>query len=183
MGSGSLTCCLQLEKTLEEQESERNKSQRSVRNVDRTVRDLQSQIERRDKINAQLEEEISKSRDKVDRLLQTIEELQSSDSTNQLAARRAERELREEKEHALRLERELEGWKQLRLERNGGVSRSNTLAALSEVSGEDDSREGGSGSEGSGGGGVHSVGLGEKRTGVGSIAIPQRKASNSKGFL
>ena len=69
----------QLEKQLDEQESERNKSQRSVRNVDRTVRDLQSQIERRDKINAQLEEEISKSRDKADRLLQTIEELQSSE--------------------------------------------------------------------------------------------------------
>ena len=43
--------------------------------------------------------------------MKTIDELQSSDSSNQLSARRAERELREEKERALRLERELEGWK------------------------------------------------------------------------
>lgn len=88
-----------------------------MRNVDRTVKDLQSQIERRDKINAQLQDDISRSRDKVDKLLQTIDELQSSDSANQLSARRAERDLREEREKALRLERELEAWKALRMEK------------------------------------------------------------------
>ncbi|KAH0538192.1 hypothetical protein FGG08_005208 [Glutinoglossum americanum] len=175
----------ELEKQLDEQESERNKSQRSVRNVDRTVRDLQSQIERRDRINSQLEDEISKARDKTDRLLQTIEELQSEGSTSQLAARRAERELREEREHSLRLERELEGWKGLRLERGaGGGSRSNTLAVggLSEVSEESGNGSGSGGSEESSGGtgGVHVVG---KRSSVGSVVVPQRKASNSKGFL
>jgi myosin protein heavy chain len=50
-------------------------------------------------------------------LLSTIDELQSSDSANQLAAKRAERELREERERCLRMERELEGWKGLRMER------------------------------------------------------------------
>jgi len=55
-----------------------------------------------------LQEDIARSRDKVEKLLATIDELQSSDSTNQLSARRAERELREEKEKALRLEREIE---------------------------------------------------------------------------
>lgn len=59
-------------------------------------------------------------RDKVDKLLKTIEELQSSESANQLTARRAERELREEKEKALRLGRELEGWKNLRNEKGSG---------------------------------------------------------------
>lgn len=54
---------------------------------------------------------MSRTRDKVEKLLLTIDELQSSDSTNQLSARRAERELREEREKALRLERELETWK------------------------------------------------------------------------
>ncbi|KAH0533866.1 hypothetical protein GP486_008958, partial [Trichoglossum hirsutum] len=161
-----------LEKQLDEQESERNKSQRSVRNVDRTVRDLQAQIDRRDKINAQLEEEISKSRDKADRLLQTIEELQSSDSANQLAARRAERELREEKENALRLERELEGWKGLRLER--GVARTataNTLPALSE-----------DGGDAAGGECEEPV---RKRSvpAAANIVVPKRMGSNSKGFL
>jgi myosin heavy chain 9/10/11/14 len=67
-------------------------------------------------------------RDKVDKLLSTIDELQSSESSNQLSARRAERELREEKEKSLRLERELEGWKSLRVEKassaNAGSMRS-----------------------------------------------------------
>lgn len=53
-------------------------------------------------------------RDKVDKLLKTIDDLQASESTNQLTARRAERELREQKERALRLERELDGWKGLK---------------------------------------------------------------------
>lgn len=48
-------------------------------------------------------------------LLATIDELQSSDSNNQLAAKRADRELREEREKTLRLERELEGLKTLRV--------------------------------------------------------------------
>lgn len=59
-------------------------------------------------------------RDKVEKLLKTIDELQSSESTNQLSARRAERELREEKEKSLRLERELDGWKTLRVEKGSG---------------------------------------------------------------
>lgn len=62
-------------------------------------------------------EDLNKSRDKISSLLATIDELQSSDSTNQLAAKRAERELREEREKNLRLERELEGWKNLRVDR------------------------------------------------------------------
>ncbi|KAH8816919.1 hypothetical protein F5884DRAFT_777905 [Xylogone sp. PMI_703] len=101
----------QLESKLEAQEDEHTKSQRSVRNVDRTVKDLQQQIDRRDKQNAQLQEDLTRSRDKIEKLLKTIDELQSSDSTNQLSARRAERELREEHEKALRLERELETYR------------------------------------------------------------------------
>lgn len=81
------------------------------------MRDLQSQIERRDKQNGQLSEEISQKCDKIERLLANIDELQADDSKNQLAARRAERDLREEREERLRLERELEGWKSLRVER------------------------------------------------------------------
>ena len=43
--------------------------------------------------------------------------MQSSDSGNQLAAKRAERELREEREKSTKLERELENYKNTRLER------------------------------------------------------------------
>lgn len=60
-------------------------------------------------------------RDKVDKLLKTIDELQSSESSVQLSARRSERELREEKEKTLRLEKELEGWKGLRVEKGSVV--------------------------------------------------------------
>ncbi|KAA8572574.1 hypothetical protein EYC84_003176 [Monilinia fructicola] len=129
----------ELEAQLDEQESERNKSQRSVRNVDRTVKDLQQQIERKEKANTQLQEDIMRSRDKVEKLLKTIDELQSSDSTNQLSARRAERELREEREKALRLERELEGWKALRMQKGPGgrISASGTWRPGSEFSSDD----------------------------------------------
>lgn len=160
----------QLEKQLEARENEHNKSQRSIRNVDRTVRDLQSQIDRRDKMNSQLNDEIAKSREKIERLLQTIDELQASDSSNQLQARRAERELREEKEKGLRLERELEGWKALRVERSSLGHRSGTLAAMSEIDADEARR-------------IRS----KRRSGSAALVnppeIPQRKASNTKGFL
>ena len=112
----------ELEQQLEVQETAHATSLRSVRNVDRTVRDLQSQIARRDKIANQLQDDVAKGRDKVERLLQTIDELQAEDAKSQLAAKRAERDLREEKEKGLRLERELEGWKGLRTERAKGLS-------------------------------------------------------------
>lgn len=163
---------LQLEAQLEAQETERSKSQRSVRNVDRTVKDLQLQIERRDKANTQLQEDIARSRDKIEKFLKTIDELQSSESENQLAARRAERALKEEKEKALRLERELEGWKGMRLEKPGPA-----------------------GSVRRGGSGIWSIANGVSRDRSGSTAeengieIPKRKSSisrapsMSKGFL
>lgn len=85
-------------------------------------------------------------RDKADKLLRTIDELQASESANQLQARRAERELREEKEKVVRLERELDSWKNLRSEKGssvlgsvagsimsaarGGVTRSGTMATM-----------------------------------------------------
>jgi myosin protein heavy chain len=57
-------------------------------------------------------------------LLKAIDELQSSESQEKLSARRAERELREEKEKALRLERELES---LRARGGGGLRSSGTF--------------------------------------------------------
>ena len=82
--------------------------------MDRIVKDLQGQVERKDKQTGQLQEDVGRLRDKCDKLLSTIDELQSSESSNQLSARRAERELREEREKNLRLEKELEAWKSLK---------------------------------------------------------------------
>lgn len=112
--------CQQLEHQLETQENTHSASLRSVRNVDRTVRDLQSQLARRDKLANQLTDDVAKGRDKIERLLQTVDELQAEEAKSQLSARRAERDLREEREKGLRLERELEGWKGLRMERGAG---------------------------------------------------------------
>lgn len=81
------------------------------------MKDLQSQIERKDKQSTQLNDDVSRLRERVEKLLKTIDELQASESAIQLAARRAERELRQEREKALRLEREMEGWKHLRMEK------------------------------------------------------------------
>ena len=147
----------QLEQQLEAQESQNSQTARSTRNVDRTVRDLQSQIERRDKQAQQFQADLDKSRDKIERLLQTIDELQAEDSKNQLAARRAERDLREEREMKLKLERELEGWKGLRVERGqllAGGSEDGRRVSIS----------------------------GSVRRGVGEGGL-NRQVSNSKGFL
>lgn len=152
--------------------------------MDRTVKDLQSQIERRDKLNAQTQEDLNRMRDKADKLLKTIDELQASESANQLQARRAERELRSEKEKAARLERELESWKKLRSDKSstlgsvagsimssarGGMSRSGTMATMRSS-------------------GLASV-ADEETDAEGHVVIPRRKSSISrvpsltKGFL
>ncbi|KAL4904533.1 hypothetical protein BDW74DRAFT_154080 [Aspergillus multicolor] len=83
-------------------------------------------------MNTQLEEEVNRGREKVERLLKNIDELQQSESDSQLQARRAERELREEREKSLRLERELNGWKALRVER-GGSAIARSHAAFSDA--------------------------------------------------
>lgn len=105
-------------------------------------------------MNSQLNDEVNKARDRIERHLKTIEELQHGDTETQLQTRRAERELREEREKVLQLERELEHWKA----RNATIARS-AMPALSET--------------------------GNRR---GSAAYsydttPQRKPSNTKGFL
>jgi myosin heavy chain 9/10/11/14 len=138
-----------------------------VRNVDRTVKDLESQIQRRDKSAQILQDDLNKSRDKVERLLQTIDELQASDSTAQLSAKRSERELREEREKTLRLERELEAVRNSRNERVS-VGRSGTLAWSDAGLG---SRRGSYATRP------------ESQNGDVKIEVPARTSSLSKGFL
>lgn len=158
-----------------------------MRNVDRIVKDLQSQIDRKDKQNAQTEEDLHRMRDKADKLLKTIDELQASESANQLQTRRAERELLQEREKIARLERELDSWKNLRSEkgsvlgsvagsimssstRGGGMTRSGTMATMRSS-------------------GLASVMDEEEVDADGRVVIPQRKSSISrvpsltKGFL
>ncbi|OAA75298.1 myosin-11 (Myosin heavy chain) [Akanthomyces lecanii RCEF 1005] len=125
----------ELESQLEKHETEKSQSQRSTRNVDRAVKDLQGQVDRKDRQNAQLSEDVSRMREKVDKLLKTIDELQASESAVQLSTRRAERDLREEKERTLRLEREVDSLKTLKsggsLRRGSSIrSRINALGVI-----------------------------------------------------
>ena len=108
-------------------------------------------------MNSQLNDEVSKSRDKVERLLANIEELQQGDSETQLLVRRSERELHEEREKSLRLERDLDGWKGLWGERGSAIGR--PMASFSDVG----SRRG--------------------SNGFNPADVPQRMPSNTKGFL
>ncbi|KKA30013.1 hypothetical protein TD95_004327 [Thielaviopsis punctulata] len=101
----------ELESQLEAKDEARSREARSVRNVDRVVKDLQDQIDRKEKQNAQLEDDVARVNDRVDKLLKTIDELQASESASQLTARRAERELRESREKLLMMEREVEAVK------------------------------------------------------------------------
>lgn len=169
----------ELEGQVEELERTRTNEARSVRNVDRTVKDLEAQLQRRDKSAQMLGDDLAKSRDKVERLLATIDELQASDSSAQLAAKRAERELREEREQKLRIERELESLRGLRVEqREGsarrGVSHGGLSAALSDHGG----INGGGGSRrGS------SYGRPTSQNGDVKLEVPARRSSLIKGFL
>lgn len=122
-------------------------------------------------------EDLNKSREKISNLLAAIDELQSTDSSSQLAAKRAERDLREEKEKNLRLERELEGWKNLRVERRSALG---VPGAAGSEAGEARSRRGSSigllmGEMGEG--------SGSDKGKFGSIRSNLRRVSGQKGFL
>jgi myosin heavy chain 9/10/11/14 len=178
----------QLESQLEAQETAHSQSQRSVRNVDRTVKDLQTQIDRRDKQNTHLQEDVGRLRDKCDKLLKTIDELQAEESSRELTARRAERELREEKDKTLRLERELEGWKGLRETRSGtpGPGGSVLGSVAGSILGGPGSRVG-SGSVRRNGGWRTALGMAASASesaigdSAGFVDVPKRKSSIGKG--
>jgi myosin heavy chain 9/10/11/14 len=113
-------------------------------------------------------EDLHKARDKISRLLQNIDELHAADSETQLAIKRVERELREEREKNLRLEQDVERLRAVSREKERDVRRSGTLAALS-----DDGRGSRRGS---------SIGL-RSEAGDVKLEVPARKSSLSKGFL
>jgi myosin protein heavy chain len=142
---------------LEAQETERNKSQRSVRNVDRSIKDLQTEIDRKERANTQLNQDVSRHRDKIQKLLETVEELHKSDAENQMSAKRAEAKLREEKEKALKLEKELET---LKTRGGGTMRRGNSGWASASEFGED-----------------NGVDIPQRRSSL------RREVSMSKGFL
>lgn len=106
-----------------------------------------------------------------------VDELQAEEARSQLVARRAERDLREEKEKALRLERELEGWKGLRMERGGKAGGSGGWGGSGGEWGS--STRGLASGNGNGGQNRSGSGIG----GGGEEGGENRRMSDSKGFL
>lgn len=122
----------ELENELCERDSMLNKENKTMRDTDRSIKDLQYQLSQRDKIKERLENELSKSEEKIQKLKIVVDELQSSESESKLAARRAEREARDEREKSLRLEKELEKAKS-RIESVSMISKSSTIKSLSSL--------------------------------------------------
>lgn len=123
----------ELENELRERDLMLNKENKTMRSTDRSIKDLQYQLSQRDKIKERLENELIKSDEKIQKLKKVVDELQSSESASQLAARRAEREARDEKEKSLRLEKELEKAKS-RIESTSIINRNSTIKSLSSLS-------------------------------------------------
>jgi myosin protein heavy chain len=101
----------ELETQLEAQSRQYTDDLRQSRLNDRSVRDLYTQINQKDKQFERLQEEAIKSEDKIKRLKESLESLQAEDASHRLVARRSEREARDAKERALLLEKELLEWK------------------------------------------------------------------------
>lgn len=101
----------ELETQLLEQTEKFNSESKNSRNTDRTVKELHNQLVLKEKLTTKLQEDLSKNETKIRALQEEIEKLQSVESTQRLASRRAEREARDLKETTLRLEKELEEWK------------------------------------------------------------------------
>lgn len=100
----------QLERQLSEQGRKHYEETRQFKSQDRSVRDLLQQLAQKDKLLQRLQDESSKSDSRIKKLTDSIDQIQASESSYRMAARRAEREARDAKERALRLEKELEDW-------------------------------------------------------------------------
>lgn len=93
---------------------------RQARSDDRSYRDLESRLTRSQNLNQRFQEESEKSASKMKHLQQLLEQAQAEETAHRISARRAEREARDLKERSLRLEKELESWKE-RLDRKSFI--------------------------------------------------------------
>ncbi|KAJ3051404.1 hypothetical protein HK097_007621 [Rhizophlyctis rosea] len=100
---------------LDAETREKNEAIKNVRKAERVVRDLQFQLQERDKAKGRFEEEMEKMEGRLKRMKGQVEDLESSESELQLAKRKLEREVAEYKERAYRLEKENEKLKKVDL--------------------------------------------------------------------
>ncbi|KAF9586407.1 hypothetical protein BGW38_005524 [Lunasporangiospora selenospora] len=86
----------------------RQEALRIQRRCERAIRDLQHQLEEREKVRARQDEEAQKMDQKIRSLRQKVEDLVLAENNLTIAKRKAERESVEAKEKSVRLEREVE---------------------------------------------------------------------------
>lgn len=118
----------ELEKELQTQDRMKLEESRSLRNTDRTIKDLENSLAQRDAAQKRIEDKMHKAELRTQSMQQDIETLRDSEAANQMRARRAERDAADQRERALRAEKELERYKS-RDELNK-ISRSNTMNRL-----------------------------------------------------
>lgn len=123
------TRILELEKELNGQDRAKIEETRSLRNTDRTIKDLEAALTQRDLGHQRLEDKVAKSDARARAMQADLEALRDADAAHQLRARRAERDASDQRERALRAEKELERYKSR--EELNKISRSNTMNRLS----------------------------------------------------
>lgn len=101
----------ELEHQLDEQAMKFAEESRTFRSNDRSVKDLQTQLIQKDKLASKLQEELDHNESKIRTLQETVENLQALETSLRLSSRRAEREVRDLKENSVRLEKDLEDWR------------------------------------------------------------------------
>lgn len=101
----------ELEQRLDARSAASTAAERSARAAERSVKELQGLVAARERSVQRSKEELSRYEAKIKNLQETVESLQSAETTHRLATRRAERELKDGKEKTLRLQRDLEEWK------------------------------------------------------------------------
>lgn len=118
----------ELEKELQALDRAKLEESRTVRTTDRTIKELETALAHRDMTRKLADDRAAKSESRLQALQQDLETLRDSESANQLRARRAERDAADQRERALRAEKELERYKS-RDELNK-MTRTNTMSKL-----------------------------------------------------
>ena len=163
--------------------------------------DLRQQLETRTKQNTNLNRDLNNARAEISTLNAQLKDYQAAETSHQQALKKATREMQQERDRAQRIERELEGWRGLRMEKENRRSGSfggypplgdSPDASNRRVSGSFGGSGGGGGGEKFGkraiSGSLNGGSIGGGSGGGGNYGgdidrMSSRKISGTKGFL
>ncbi|ORY83268.1 P-loop containing nucleoside triphosphate hydrolase protein [Protomyces lactucae-debilis] len=117
----------ELEEELSRQAMAKSEESRSLRSTDRNIKELEAMLQRKASTEQLLSQQAAKAEAKMQALQQDLESSRDSDAAHQLRAKRAEREATDQRERALRAEKELERLRS-RAEAAKNLTRQSTLA-------------------------------------------------------